>query len=266
MSSSDVCLMVNALARAFCDFKNSSNTDNLKNQLQFNTDYYCNNRLLIVSFINYEYSSNRNIFIGKNEQSILREFLLTYLEKFNNPNLFDIFISFQHCCLKVSIVSYERASATNDTSEVIKELENEISRAYENSIFLIIDNFLTNIPENSPICQIKNLKKCFNSGQYYSKYNCNFLANRSVLENTLLNWSSGKRNNNFIEEPFEPYEPNEPNEPGYPGEPSEPSDFMPIISRISSNINNNENNSDSQIQKAIAKILEITTTDEVTTI
>ena len=48
MSSSDLCSMVNILARAYCDLKtNNSSTD--KNQLLFVTDFYVNKRIILVS-------------------------------------------------------------------------------------------------------------------------------------------------------------------------------------------------------------------------
>lgn len=264
MSNSDVCYMVNSLAKALCDLKKNNDTNSLKYQMQFNTDFYANRRMIIVSFLTFEYSTNKHIYITKDELDIIREFLLTYIEKFLDPNLSDVFVSFSNCCLKISFVSYERTSATNDTSQIIMEIEKEITQLYENNIFKILSDFLNNITVEGPVQKIKNLHSNFNNGTYYTKYNLNMLANRSELEHMCLNWNKCNNNPYYNIDNAEPAEPAEPFEPF---EPSEPSDFYPIISRISSDVNiNSSKTPDADIKNAIARILEVSTTKETTCI
>jgi hypothetical protein len=83
--------------------------------------------------------------------------------------------------------------------------------------------------------------------------------NRSNLEKYCLSISdcSGPHPH---PEPYEPYEPNEPNEPS---EPSEPSDYILLTKKI---INNTTKMNDDDIKAAISKILEITTSQEVSNI
>jgi len=262
MSNSDVCSTINVLAKALCDLKQNNDTNALKNQLQFNTDFYANRRMITISFLTFEYSTNSNVYISRDELDIIREFLLTYMEKFTNPNLSDVFVSFCHCCLKISFVSYERTSATNDTCQIITDIENEITRLYENNIFKILCDFLNNIPISGPVQKIKCLHKHFHNGTYYSKCNLNMLVNRNELEHLCLNWN--KSNNSYNHQNAEPAEPFEPFEPF---EPSEPSDFYPIISKMASNIQLPQTKtSDDEIKNAIARILDISTTNETTQI
>jgi hypothetical protein len=263
MTNSDLCFTVNTLSKALCDLKKNNDTNALKYQLQFNTDFYANRRMITMSFLTFEYSTNCHVYISKDELDIIREFLLTYMEKFTNPNLSDVFISFCNCCLKISFVSYERTSATNDTCQVIQEIENEITRLYENNIFKILSDFLNNIQIENSVQKIKCLHKYFNSGTYYTKCNVNMLVNRSELEKICLNWN--KCNNNpYYAEPAEPAEPYGPE----PFEPSEPSDFYPVISKMATNVNLgiNKQTSDEEIKNAIARILEVSTTGETTQI
>jgi len=100
------------------------------------------------------------------------------------------------------------------------------------------------------------LYKYFHSGQNYAKYNINSLMNRSNLEKYCLSISncSGPQPH---PEPYEPYEPNEPNEP------NEPSDYILLTKKI---INNTTTMNDNDIKAAISRILEITTSQEVSNI
>lgn len=261
MSNSDLCFTVNTLSKALCDLKKNNDTNALKYQLQFNTDFYANRRMITMSFLTFEYSTSRQIYISKDELDIIREFLLTYMEKFTNPNLSDVFVSFCHCCLKISFVSYERTSATNDTCSIIQEIENEITRLYENNIFKILCEFLNNIQVEGPVQKIKSLHNNFKCGTYYTKCNINMLVNRCELEKLCLNWNSNN-NNPYHAEPAEPAEPYGPE----PFEPSEPSDFYPIISKMASSVNlgTTKQTSDEEIKNAIARILEVSSTNETT--
>ena len=265
MSNSDVCSMVNSLARALCDLKQNNDTNALKNQMQFNTDFYANRRMITISFLTFEYSTNSHVYITKDELDIIREFLLTYMEKFTNPNISDVFVSFCNCCLKISFVSYERTSATNDTCQIIQDIETEITRLYENNIFKILCDFLNNIPIEGPVQKIKCLHNHFHNGTYYSKCNLNMLVNRCELQQLCLNWNKSQNNPYYHNEPAEPAEPYGPE----PFEPSEPSDFYPIISKMASSVNvssSNNKTSDEDIKNAIARILEVSTTGETTQI
>ena len=59
MSSSDLCSMVNILAKGYCELKNNTSSCD-KNQLIFQTDFYINKRLILFSLINYEYKTFSN--------------------------------------------------------------------------------------------------------------------------------------------------------------------------------------------------------------
>jgi hypothetical protein len=77
--------------------------------------------------------------------------------------------------------------------------------------------------------------------------------NRSNLEKYCLSISDCSGPNPHPE----PYEPNEPNEP------SEPSDYILLTKKI---INNTTKMNEDDIKAAISKILEITTSQEVSNI
>lgn len=252
MSSSDLCSMVNILARAICDLKkNNSSTD--KDQLIFQTDFYVNKRIILFSLANYEYTTRSNITITRDELDIIREFLLTYISKFTSTTINDVYIHFTGGCLIYSFVAYERSAVIADSSQTIKEIQNDIATNYENNIFKVIEMFFMNFPPDSPITKIKNLHKYFQSGRNYARYNINSLMNRSNLEKYCLSISncSGPH-----PDPY-PYEPNEPNAP------YEPSDYILLTKRI---INNTTNMDESDIKAAITKILEITTSQEISDI
>ena len=265
MTNSDVCNHVNVLTKAVCELQKNNNNNTLKSQLQFHTDFYANRRLIIVSLITFEYNASKYLHLTKDELDLIREFLLSYLQKYEDPNILDVFVSFCNNCLKISFVCYERASVTNDTSSTIQQLETEISRLYENNIFKILDSFISQLPADSNVNKMKTMNSYFTSGTYYTKMNINMLVNRSELEYTTSNWNKSKPcHSNSHSHSYEPAEPAEPFNP----EPSEPSDYMPIIQQYSLSKNVNSSiKSDTEIQKAIAKILEIsTTTNEVTEI
>ena len=116
--------------------------------------------------------------------------------------------------------------------------------------------FFMNFPPDSPITKIKNLYKYFQSGRNYSKYNINTLMNRSNLEKYCLSISDCSGHHPHPE----PYEPNEPNEPN---EPSEPSDYILLTKKI---INNTTKMNENDIKAAISRILEITTSQEISNI
>ena len=255
MSSSDLCSMVNILSRAYCDLKiNNSSAD--KNQLMFHTDFYENKRIILVSLVNYEYTTTSNITINRDELAIIREFLLNYITKFTSNTINDVFIHFTGGCLIYSFVSYERSSVIADSSQTIKDIQNDIATNYENNIFKVIELFFMNFPPDSPITKIKNLQNHFRIGRNYTKYNLNMLMNRSSLEKYCLSISDCSGNHPNPEK----YEPNEPNEPN---EPSEPSDNILLTKKI---IYNTTNMTENDIKNAISKILEITTSQEISNI
>jgi hypothetical protein len=255
MSSSDLCSMVNILARAYCDLKNNNSSAD-QNQLIFQTDFYANKRIILFSLVNYEYTTNSNISISRDELAIIREFLLTYISKFNSNTINDVYIHFTGGCLIYSFVSYERSAVIVDSSKTIKEIQNDIAINYENNIFKVIELFFMNFPPDSPITKIKNLYKYFQSAKINAKYNINSLMNRSNLEKYCLSIAncSGPHPH---PEPYEPYEPNEPNEP------SDANDYILLTKQI---INKKVEMNDDDIKMAISKILEITTSQEITEI
>jgi hypothetical protein len=255
MSSSDLCSMVNILARAYCDLKNNK-TSTDKNQLIFQTDFYANKRIILFSLVNYEYKSSSSITISRDDLAIIREFLLTYITKYNSTTINDVYIHYTDGRLIYSFVSYERSAVIVDSSETIKEILNDIAINYENNIFKLIELFFMNFPPDSPITKIKNLYKYFQSGRNYSKYNINSLMNRSNLEKYCLSISDSSGPYPHPE-PYEPYEPNEPNEP------NEPSDYILLTKNI---INNTTSMNENDIKEAITRILEITTSQEISNI
>jgi len=247
--------MVNILARAYCDLKNNNSSAD-KNQLIFQTDFYVNKRIILFSLANYEYTTSSNITISLDELDIIREFLLTYITKFTSNTINDVYIHYTGGCLIYSFVSYERSAVIADSSQTIKEIQNDIAINYENNIFKVIELFFINFPPDSPITKIKNLHNHFRVGRNYAKYNINSLMNRRNLEKYCLSISdcSGPHPHP------EPYEPNEPNEPN---EPSEPSDYILMTKKI---INNTSVMNDNDLKNAISKILEITTSQEISDI
>ncbi len=262
MSSSDLCSMVNILARAYCDLKlNNSSSD--KNQLIFNTDFYVNKRIILFSLVNYEYTTNSNITISRDELGIIREFLLTYISKFTSNTINDVYIHYTSGCLVYSFVSYERSAVIADSCQTLKEIQNDIAIHYENNIFKVIELFFMNFPPDSPITKIKNLYKYFQSGRNYVKCNINSLMNRSNLEKYCLSISDCSGHHHEPYEPYEPNEPKEPNEPNEPNEPSEPSDYILLTKKI---INNTTTMNENDIKAAISRILEITTSQEISNI
>jgi hypothetical protein len=322
MSSSDLCSMVNILAKGYCELKNNNNSSCDKNQLFFQTDFYINKRLILFSLVNYEYKTYSNVTITRDELAILRDFLLSYISKFTSNTINDVCIHYTSGCLIYSFVSYERSSIISDTSLKIKEIQNDIAVNYENNIFKIIESFFINLPTNYQINKIQNLYKFFKIGKNYAKYNNNSLMNYSNLEKYCLSISkileSQPENNEQAQyspyEPFEPNEPyyptnqevnkapkkldiryipnihndmtvsnnlknnsienklkslleatemNEPNEPNQPHEPSElykPFDYFLLSKKI---VNNTKDVNENDIRLAISKILEITTSQEV---
>jgi len=92
MTSSDLCITINSLSQAVCNLKTNNETAALKSQMKFHTDFFANRRLITVSFITFEYFTNQHISIVKEEQEFIREFLLTFLEKYDDPHLHDVFI------------------------------------------------------------------------------------------------------------------------------------------------------------------------------
>jgi hypothetical protein len=247
--------MVNILARAYCDLKmNNSSAD--KNQLIFQTDFYVNKRIILASLVNYEYTTTSNITISRDELAIIREFLLTYITKFTSNTINDVYIHYTGGCLIYSFVSYERSAVIADSSQTIKDIQNDIATNYENNIFKVIELFFMNFPPDSPITKIKNLHNHFRIGRNYAKYNLNMLMNRTNLEKYCLSISDCSGHHPHPE----PYEPNEPNEPN---EPSEPSDYILLTKKI---INNTTTMNENDIKNAISKILEITTSHEISDI
>lgn len=217
MSSSDLCSMVNILAKGYCELKNNNSSCD-KNQLIFQTDFYINKRLILFSLVNYEYKTYSNIIISRDELAILRDFLLTYLSKFTSNTINDVYIHYTSGCLIYSFVSYERSAIISDSSLKIKEIQNDIAINYENNIFKIIELYLSNLSNNSQINKIQNLYKFFKIGKNYSKYNINSLMNYNSLEKYCLSISKilNDQPENSEQWQCEPYEPYEPNEPYYP--------------------------------------------------
>jgi len=276
MTSGQICYVVNSLTKAVCDLKTNNKNDLIKSQTLFNTDFYANRRLITVSLVTYEYYTNEVVSLSRDEIDLIREYLLTYLDKYDEPHINDIFVSFGNNTFKTSFVSYERASKSPDSSIVIKSIESDISNVYENSIFKILLQFLSSLPQEAPLQNIKNLPNYFKSGNYFTKFNVNMLVNRSELENISLNWNSTpvlqpeeeNINQNFKKNmgnyPFEPYAPHEPYQPF---EPSAAFNFNMVSDKVS-NINTNNfpasRINESEIKAAISRILEITTTEEIT--
>lgn len=265
MTNGEVCTAVNALFRAVCELKLNSDKNTLKSQMQFLTDFHTNRRALVNSFVLYEYYTNDELSISKDELDLMREFLLTYLEKYEDSNVNNVIIGYSNKTLKFVFNSYERASKTNDTSTIIKSIELDIAKLYENSIFKIIDQITASLPQDPIIVQIRNIQKFFKSGNLTSRYNENILGNYVELERYVLSITLPTLKPMYIENcnysPFEPFSPFEPSEP------SEPSSFITFeyfsnkIGNISDDLHNlHEGN----IKAAISKILEITTTEELT--
>ena len=94
MSSSEICGVVNALTRTVFDLQlNSQNFS--KDLCIFNTDFYKNRRLILFSFLTYDYITTECVKITCDELDIMREFLLTYIEKFHcTGNIGTVFISY----------------------------------------------------------------------------------------------------------------------------------------------------------------------------
>lgn len=264
MTNGEVCTAVNALFRAVCELKLTNSKNAIKSQMQFFRDLQINRRALVSSYVLYEYYSHDSITIAQDELDLMREFLLTYLEKYDDPNIVDVFVTLQNRTLKFIFSCYERASKTNNTSTVIKEIENDIAKVYENSIFKILDQITNSLPSDDLITKIKNVQKYFKTGNLVAKYNENILGNYKELEKYCLNTKLGPI---IPDNPFTCYEPFQPSEPFQPFEPSEPSDFISFSyfnSKIA-NINTESANFNEQnIKTAISKILEITTTEELT--
>ena len=176
---SDVCLAVNALFRAVCECKMNCDKKNLKWQLQFFTDLTHNKRALINSLALYEYYATCNVVITSDMLALMREFLLTYLGKYEEPNFNDVFINYANKTLKFVFASYERSSYTDNTSEIIKQVELDIAAVYQNNVFNIINQIIDQIPQpwDPIIVQIKNIQKYFKTGNMISKYNETLLGN-----------------------------------------------------------------------------------------
>lgn len=275
MTNGDVCSVVNALFRAVCDLKLNTDKNILKDQFTFNSDFTRNRRAIINSFVLYEYYSSDNLSITQDQLDLMREFIITYIGKYEDKNILDTLIYFSNNTLKFAFFSFERASKTNNTSDIIKEIEMDIARAYENSIFKIIDQITASLPQDETIVTIRNLQKYFRTGNLISKYNENNLGNYSELQKYILNTSAPsiipKTFNPFNPvdckigpSPFEPYAPYEPSQP------YEPSDFLTFdyiskkIGNISSLNDDIPNLNEANIKAAIGKILEISTTEELT--
>jgi hypothetical protein len=314
MTSSEICGVVNALTRTVCDLKiNSQNCS--RDLCIFNTDFYKNRRLILFSFLNYDYITKDCVKITCDELDIMREFLLTYIEKFITPNIGTVFISYVNKRLRFSFCYYERASKTTETCDTLKLIEDEINTVFDGSIFRLLQPFFNNIPPNTPISNIKNLHLYFKEGYYYLKCNVNGLMNYSELEKTVLEWKSSNEipingsTGNFISgsyyetnicqpgcgnHPSEPYEPNEPFapfEPYAPYAPSDPpcptkeqkrvledienTDYFNIVNKkldkkeLSKNTLSGVESAekyDGNIRAAISRILEISSTDELTSL
>jgi len=273
MTNGEICTAVNALFRSVCELKINQNKNTLKSQMIFFRDLQVNRRAMINSFVLYEYYASEHITISQDELDLIREFVLTFLEKYDDPNILDVFVHFNNKTLKIIISSYERASKTNNTSIVLREIENDIAKLYENSVFKIIDQIISPLPTDPLVAKIKNIQKSFKSGNLVSKYNESILGNHTELEKYCLKTQLGPiiPDNPFTcYAPFEPYQPSEPSEPFQPFEPSEPSDFISMnyfVNNKNLSFNNESPNvSEANIKAAISKILEITTTEELTQI
>lgn len=307
MSSSEICGVVNALTRTVTDLQiNSQNFS--KDLCIFNTDFYKNRRLILFSFLIYDYITTDCVKITCDELDIMREFLLTYIEKFQcTGNIGTVFISYVNKRLRFCFCYYERASKTSDTCDILKQIEEEINTVYDGSIFKLLQPFFNNIPPNTPISNIKNLHLYFKEGYYYLKCNVNGLLNFCELEKTVLNWKTSNEipingnNNNFISssnydtniypdgtnhsaEPFEPFEPYSPSEPYCPPktkeqkrvlEDIENTDYFNIVNKkldkkeLSKNTLSGVESAEKHegnIRAAISRILEISSTDELTSL
>ena len=310
MSSSEICGVVNALTRTVFDLQlNSQNFS--KDLCIFNTDFYKNRRLILFSFLTYDYITTECVRITCDELDIMREFLLTYIEKFQcTGNIGTVFISYVNKRLRFCFCYYERASKTSETCDTLKLIEEEINTVFDGSIFRLLQPFFNNIPPNTPISIIKNLHLYFKEGCYYLKCNINGLLNFCELEKTVLTWKSSNEipihgsNCNFISGSYydtnicqpgcgnQPSEPNEPFAPFEPFAPSEPhcpptkeqkrvfedienTDYFKIVNKkldkkeLSKNTLSGVESSekyDGNIRAAISRILEISSTDELTSL
>jgi len=310
MSSSEICGVVNALTRTVFDLQlNSQNFS--KDLCIFNTDFYKNRRLILFSFLTYDYITTECVKITCDELDIMREFLLTYIEKFHcTCNIGTVFISYVNKRLRFCFCYYERASKTSETCDTLKQIEEEINTVFDGSIFKLLQPFFNNIPPNTPISNIKNLHLYFKEGCYYLKCNVNGLLNYCELEKTVLNWNSSNcipingMNGNFVNgsyydtniypvgtnnqaepfEPFAPFEPYSPSEPHCPAktkeqkqvlEDIENTDYFKIVNKkldkkeLSKNTLSRVESSEKHegnIRAAISRILEISSTDELTSL
>lgn len=265
MTNGEICTAVNALFRTVCELKLNMDQNSLKSQMKFLTDLHTNRRALISSFVLYEYYSYDSFSLTKDEIDLMREFLLTYLGKFEDKDILDVFITTKNKSLRFAFVSFERASHTTGTMEVITEIENDISKLYDNSVFKIIDQIAATLPQDSIIVKIRNIQKLFKTGNLTSKYNENILGNYEELQKYVINASLSPiipddPNDCY---PFEPYAPFEPNAP------FEPSDPVPMVTfdfldKKIGNLDEYHNIDENNIRAAISKILEITTTSELT--
>lgn len=278
MTNGEVCTAVNFLFKAVCELKMQNNTNIHKSQMQFFRDFHMNRRALISSCVLYEYYASDFLTITKDELDLMREFLLTYLEKFDDTNITDVFISFNNNTIKFVFTSFERASKTNNTNTIIMEIENDIARNYDNSVFKIIDKIISSLPQDNVITKIKNVQFHFKTGNLISKYNENILGNYKEYEKYILNMSPNPiipmiPDPCYLPPGPEPYSPFEPFQPAQPSEPvgpecSESVNFELFKKKIgslnddTSMPNINENN----IKAAISRILEITTTEEFTNV
>lgn len=314
MSSSEICGVVNALTRTVFDLQLNSQHFS-KDLCIFNTDFYKNRRLILFSFLTYDYITTDCVKITCDELDIMREFLLTYIEKFQcTSNIGTVFISYVCKRLRFCFCYYQRASKTSETCDTLKLIEEEINTVFDGSIFKLLQPFFNNIPPNTPISNIKNLHLYFKEGYYYLKCNVNGLLNYCELEKTVLDWKSNNEipingngnNSNFIScsdyntnicqseycnHPSEPYEPFAPFEPYSPSEPYGPitktneqrrvledienTDYFNIVNKkldkkeLSKNTLSGVESSekhDGNIRAAISRILEISSTDELTSL
>jgi len=274
MASGEICSAVNALFRAVCELKMNDDKNTTKSQMQFFADLTRCRRALVHSFILYEYFTYENLTITKDELDLMREFIITYLGKYDDPCILDVFLTYADKSLKFAIVCFERASKTNDTANTIREIELDITRVYENSVFKILEQIASSLPADETILKIKNLQKYFKNGNLISKFNENILGNYQEIEKYILSTSTGKSvpqfnpvNCGIGPSPYEPYAPYEPHQPF---EPSEPSDFITLdfiskkIGNIGSLSDDMPNLNEANIKAAIGRILEISTTEELT--
>lgn len=303
MSNTQLCSTVNALTQAVCNMKTTSETTGLKNQMLFQNDFFVHRRMVTVSFIVYEYKTSENIAITIEELELIRDFLLAYLEKYNDQNLADIYLSYLNKTLKIAFVSYERTSKTSDTHYILTEIEGEINTIYNNSIFKLLNSIISPLNLNDSTVKLRDLGNSFKEGYYYSKNNVSIFVNRSELIKTILNWNNvdvvvpppnpnvydpGECNFDNCYCPNEPFSPFEPSSPFEPMSPSEPYDMIQLYKsrRVNETLKysnddfntnlfaminrtvkeDNPTNNDDNIKKIISKILEVTTTDEITQI